>query len=136
MVCFLLETRKFLLDHLINMHDQYVMKISRQTKNAYKKKHRQFSKRQKKAVDTVLNASQILLEWPDEESMPMKELWQQVSKIEYQASIDDLRVLKHLNDRGYGDLLLARYPSLRKYFADFIHLPFGGLFSKRARSKN
>ncbi|WP_208612618.1 hypothetical protein [Xenorhabdus vietnamensis] len=26
--------------------------------------------------------------------------------------------------RGYGDILLARYPSLRKYFPAFLHLPF------------
>ena len=25
---------------------------------------------------------------------------------------------------GYGDVLLTRYPSLRKYFAAFVHLPF------------
>lgn len=29
-----------------------------------------------------------------------------------------------MEERGYGDLLLARYPSMRKYFAEFIHLPF------------
>ena len=33
-------------------------------------------------------------------------------------------VFKLLEERGYGDLLLARYPSFRKYFAEFIHLPF------------
>ncbi|MBV7331822.1 hypothetical protein KFU94_27055 [Chloroflexi bacterium TSY] len=29
-----------------------------------------------------------------------------------------------LTERGYGDLLIACYPTLRKYFADFIQLPF------------
>ena len=41
-----------------------------------------------------------------------------------QASIDDLHIFKRLEERGYCDLLLTRYPSLRKYFADFIRLPF------------
>jgi len=35
-----------------------------------------------------------------------------------------LQEFKRLEERGYGDLLLNRYPSLRKYFADFIRLPF------------
>ena len=51
MICFLLETRKVLLDHLVKMHDQYVMEISRRSKNSYEKKHRQLRRRQKRAVD-------------------------------------------------------------------------------------
>jgi len=39
-------------------------------------------------------------------------------------SINDLNTFKYLSERGYGDLLLNRYPSMRKYFSDFIHLPF------------
>ena len=35
-----------------------------------------------------------------------------------------MRIFKRLEERGYCDLLLTRYPSLRKYFADFIRLPF------------
>lgn len=33
-------------------------------------------------------------------------------------------MFKRLEERGYGDLLLIRYPSLRKYFVQFLHLPF------------
>jgi len=124
MSCFLLETRKVLLDHLVKMHDQYVMEICRQARNAYEKKHRDLRKRQKKAVDTVLNTTNILLDWPDDEPISKQDLWQQVSEIELRSSLDDLRLFKQLEERGYGDLLLARYPSLRKYFADFLHLPF------------
>lgn len=124
MICFLLETRKALLDHLVKMHDQYVMEICRQAKNTYEKKHRDLRKRQKRAVDTVLNTTNILLNWPDDEPIAKKELWQQVSETDLRASLDDLRLFKTLEERGYGDLLLARYPSLRKYFADFLHLPF------------
>jgi hypothetical protein len=49
---------------------------------------------------------------------------QKIGKEKLKSSIDDLHIFKRLEERGYGDLLLARYPSLRKYFADFIHLPF------------
>ena len=42
----------------------------------------------------------------------------------FRAALVDLRVFQRLEERGYGDLLLARYPSLRKYFAEFLHLPF------------
>ncbi len=39
-------------------------------------------------------------------------------------SLNTLHIFKQLEERGYGAILLARYPSLRKYFADFVHLPF------------
>ncbi|MEM1369036.1 MAG: DUF4158 domain-containing protein [Cyanobacteria bacterium P01_H01_bin.15] len=62
MVCFLLETRKILLDHLVTMHDQYMLSLSRRLTHRYEMKHREFRKRQKKAVDVVLETNTILLE--------------------------------------------------------------------------
>lgn len=124
MICFLLETRKILLDHLVGMHDQYVLALCRKARNAYEQKHRNLRKKQKKAVDTILNTGDILLGWPDDEPLSKQDLWQRISERELRDSLDDLRLFKELEERGYGDLLLARYRTLRKYFADFLHLPF------------
>lgn len=124
MVCFLLETRKVLLDHLVTMHDQYLMDMCRKSKNIYEQKHRDLRRRQKKAVDVVLDANHCLLNWPAEEPLLKAAFWQQVDEEKFRSSLEDLRTFKQLEESGYGDLLLARYPSLRKYFAEFIHLPF------------
>lgn len=124
MICFLLETRKVLLDHLVKMHDQYIATITRQSKSTYEKEHRALRKRQKRAVDVVLHVNDLLLAWPKEEPILKQKLWQQVNELDLRTSLDDLRVFKRLEERGYGDILMRRYPSLRKYFADFIHLPF------------
>lgn len=124
MVCFLLESRKILLDHLVKMHDQYMTELCRQTKNSHDKKHKEFRKRQKKAIDAVLDTTDVLLEWPDEQPLYKQDLWQRIDEKHLLVSIDDLRIFKRLEERGYCDLLLTRYPSLRKYFADFIRLPF------------
>lgn len=124
MICFLLETRKVLLDHLVRMHDQYITEICRECRNIYEKKHRMLRRRHKRAVDTVIQTSTFFLNWPDDEPMPKEELWLQVSEADLRASLEDLHRFKTLEERGYGDLLLARYPSLRKYFADFLQLPF------------
>ncbi len=124
MVSFLLETRKILLDHLVTMHDQYLIDMCRKAKNIYERKHRDLRRRQKKAVDVVLDANHRLLDWPAEKPLLKEELWQQVDEEKFRSSLEDLHTFKHLEERGYGDLLLARYPSLRKYFAEFLHLPF------------
>lgn len=124
MIGFLLETRKALLDHLVTMHDQYVMEMCRQTRNAYEKKHRDLRKRQKRAIDVVLDTTHLILDWPDDQPLSKQDIWRQVDERKLRGALEDLRTFKRLEERGYGDLLLARYPSLRKYFAEFIHLPF------------
>ncbi len=124
MICFLLETRKNLLDYLVEMHDQYMTKIVRESRNIYEKKHRALRKRQKRAVDIVLKTTDMLLAWPEEEPLLKSNIWQQVNETDLRDSLDTLRTFKTLEERGYGDILINRYPSLRKYFADFLHLPF------------
>lgn len=124
MACFLLETRKVLLDHLVKMHDQYLTDLCRKSKNLYEQKHRALRQRQKKAVDIVLEANHYLLDWPTEQPLLKAEFWQLVNEAKLRSALEDLQAFKRLEERGYGDLLLARYPSLRKYFAAFIHLPF------------
>jgi len=86
MVCFLLETRKVLLDHLVKMHDQYIMEITRQSRNTYEKKHRQLRQRHKKAVDMVLNTTSALLNWPDDEPISKEAFLKQVGEPELRAS--------------------------------------------------
>ncbi len=121
---FLLETHKVLLDHLVKMHDQYLLELCRHAKNAHEQQHRELRKRQKKAVDIVLATTNVFLEWPDELPLSKTEFWQRVDEPTFRHSLEDLRTFKQLEERGYGDLLLTRYPSLRKYFAQFLHLPF------------
>jgi len=124
MVCFLLETRKILLDHLVKMHEQYLMDMSRKARNIYEEKHRKLRKRQKKAVDRVLDMNDYLLDFPKTRITLQSGLWERFDKAQLRDALDDLRDFKRLEERGYADLMLARYPSLRKYFAEFIQLPF------------
>ncbi len=62
--------------------------------------------------------------WPEEQALYKRDLWRNVGESRFKASLETLRAYQRLEERGYGDRLLNRYPSLRKYFALFIHLPF------------
>ncbi|MCU7888185.1 MAG: hypothetical protein KZQ66_01125 [Candidatus Thiodiazotropha sp. (ex Lucinoma aequizonata)] len=124
MLCFLLEGRNVLLDYLVRMHDQYIMDILRKDKRTHEKKHRKFRIRQKKAIDTLLDATHQILDWPDDKPLNKVNLWQRIDEKKLLESVNDLYIFKRLEERGYGDILLARYPSLRKYFPEFLHLPF------------
>ena len=123
-ICFLIESRKVMLDYLIDMHDQYMMELCRECKNAYEKKHREFRKRHKKAVDIVLKATDTLFDLPENIALTRADLFKLIDEKELRQSHEDMRIFKRIEERGYSDLLLARYPSFRKYFSDFIKLPF------------
>ena len=75
MLCFLLETRKVLLDNLVKMHDQFIMDLLRHGKRLHEQKHREFRKRQKKAIDTILEVTNCLLGSQDDRPLFKKELW-------------------------------------------------------------
>lgn len=106
------------------MHDQFIMDMLRKAKRIHEKKHREFRKRQKKAIDTVLYTTHLILDWIDEKPLHKADLWCHVDEKKLLECVDDLHIFKRLEERGYGDILLGRYPSLRKYFAEFILLPF------------
>jgi len=124
MVCFLLETRKMLLDHLVKMHDQYILEMCRHSKEAYEEKHREIRKRHKRAVDAILGTTQLLLDWQDDVAKYKTDFFKNDDEKILRRFVEELHNFKKLEERGYGDQLLARYPSLRKYFAQFILLPF------------
>jgi hypothetical protein len=90
MICFLLETRKILLDHLVTMHDQSLVEITRHAKNAYEQKHRELRKRQKRALDVMLDTTDFLLEWPDDQPLSKHEIWRQVEEGTLRRSRHDL----------------------------------------------
>uniref|UniRef100_UPI001F02CEC4 Tn3 family transposase n=1 Tax=Xenorhabdus sp. Sc-CR9 TaxID=2584468 RepID=UPI001F02CEC4 len=112
------------LDHLVKMHDQYIMDMLRKGKQKYEKKHREFRQRQKKAIDTMLETTHFLLNWLNDKPLNKADLWHWIDEKKLLKSVADLHIFKQLEESGYGDILLARYPSLRKYFPAFLHLPF------------
>ena len=72
----------------------------------------------------MLETTDLLLEWPEECAFSKAELWQQIDERTFRSSLADLRTFKWLEERGYSDVFLTRYPGLRKYFTVFLHLPF------------
>lgn len=120
----MIETQKILLDYLVKMHDQLLTDMSRHSKNAYETKHREIHKRHKRAVDNIIDTSHSLILLPDNQPICKEEILSPNQEKILLESIQVLEIFKKLEEKGLGDLLLARYPSLRKYFADFIKLPF------------
>jgi len=124
MLYFLLETRQRLLDHLVKMHDQYMNDLVRKCRYLHKKQVDQLRRQKTKALDVVLAFNDSVLNRPEDKAFYKRDVLQNIDEDTVKSSLDTLRKYNELEKRGYADLLLRRYPTMRKYFADFIHLPF------------
>jgi TnpA family transposase len=122
--CFLLETRKELLDNLVKMHDQYILDLTRRIRNKYEKKQKKSRNKNKRAVVVLLKISETILNQDADASIRAEDLIEEVGRENLQEAIADLKEFKRLTERGYADMLISHYPSLRKYFSDFLRLPF------------
>ncbi|MCF6777848.1 Tn3 family transposase [Thiotrichales bacterium 19X7-9] len=124
MICFLIESRKALLDHIVNMHDQFMMEICRTSRNAHEKQHKLLRKRHKKAVDVMISISDYLLIISEADEIDSSSLINEINFQELKQSNSDMKTFKRLEERGFSDILLRKYPNFRKYFSSFIKLPF------------
>jgi TnpA family transposase len=124
LLIFLYESQKVLLDHLVALHDQYMTEVLRETKNLYEKRHRAYRKRHKKALDSIVIPVDYLLEQSSNKAIYLKEIYQLIPEKELRAKREDIALYKHLEEHGFADILCSKYRSLRKYFAEFIKLPF------------
>jgi len=122
LVCFLVEAHKSLLDHLITLHEQYVTGLLRRSRHAFDERHREFRKRARRGIHTVLSAMEILLERRTGD--PLMALYCEIDQSTLRAALEDCREFERLEDHGLQDELRARYSGLRRYLPAFLELPF------------
>jgi TnpA family transposase len=122
--CFLVEAQKTILDHIVEMHREYLTGMARRARNTVDQRHREVRQRANKSLATVLRAMEIVTD----ESMPQESrilnLYMQFDGATLRDAMSVVRDLHELSDRGYFDELLVRYSHFRRYFSAFVALPF------------
>ena len=83
------------------MHDQYMMELHRKSKNINDKRLKLLRKRQGRAISTALKAIDALLDWPSNEPLYVKTLWQRIDEKELRESREDMAAFQRLENRGY-----------------------------------
>lgn len=131
---FLVETEKTLLDNLVEMHDQYLTEMMRHSRSAYEEKFRDYRRKAKAGMETVLSTVENLLaendsDNKDENKNENDENTDFFANFKFEKSalreaVDICRTWTRLVERGLLDELSARYPSLRRYLLEFLNLPF------------
>jgi TnpA family transposase len=124
--CFLVEAQKTTLDHLVEMHREYLTGMARRARNTLDQRHRDVRQRANKGLATMLRAMEIITD----EAMPKESrivnLYMQFDDATLRDAMTIVRDLHELGDHGYFDELLLRHSHFRRYWPLFIGLPFKG----------
>jgi len=126
LACFLVEAERSLLDHLVEMHDQYLTTMWRRARHAFEERHRQLRRRAREGVETVLLAIDILLAPHSDGEDVRAQVSQRVGLEHLHEAAQSCREFQRLEERGQLDELCARYANLRRYLPAFFSLPFAG----------
>jgi len=117
--CFLSEIEKTLLDHVVEMNDQFLTTMCRHARRDYEENHRHFRRKAKEGVDVLLSAMDILLMPEQSRDEAFALLYRHIGEDRLQEAVNNCKEFKRLEERGYLDELCARYTNLRKYSPHF-----------------
>ena len=118
---FLSESQKTLLDSLVLMHDQFIQKMLRETKNIYEKQQRLYRKKSKTSLNGILSFLDALFECKEK---TFESLFDSFPQEELKKDVKNVRFYRDLEDRGFMEILSRRYRGIRRYFPRFVNLPF------------
>jgi len=124
LACFLSDAEKTLLDHVVTMNEQYLTGFCRRSRHAFEERHREFRKRAKKGVETLLGAMEIVLDSRPADGNLLAVLYKQFEEPTLREAMEACREFKRLEESGYQDELRARHHHLGRYLPTFLKLPF------------
>lgn len=124
LICFIMETRKILLDYVIELHDQFITGLWRRAKHSFEERFQEYRQRAKKANDILLTSMDFILDRAPEQPITLMQLYQQVNERTLKQAVQDCYTYKRLEEKGLAEALCARYATLRRYFSAFVQLPF------------
>ncbi|MBX9721911.1 MAG: Tn3 family transposase, partial [Candidatus Obscuribacterales bacterium] len=122
--CFLAESRKTILDHIVALHDQYMTETTRKCKNKHDKKLKEGRRRARHGMSIVLDATEIMVD----ATVPVDErvgvLFEKFDEDRLRDALNNCRQIQRVEERGFVDELCAHYSALRRYFPRFLMLDF------------
>src|SRR5215471_16383145 len=105
--------------HLVQMHDQFLTTMCRRSRHAFEERHREFRRRAKKGVETLLSAIEILLQRGNGPAS-VKDVYEKIGQTCLRDALEDCRNFQRLEEAGYQNELRARYSPLRRYLPAFL----------------
>jgi TnpA family transposase len=120
--CYLLETRKTLIDQIVEMNDQFLIGMNRLSRNAVEKQRKPLQRRARDGLQRMLSAIDELVAADGGQTLDaFRDALGTPALVE---AAQACRAYERLEARGHLDAMLARYSTLRQYLPAFFALPF------------
>ena len=120
--CYLVETRRTLLDQVVEMNDLFLTGTNRRARNSVEKQRKTLRRRARDGLRRVLGAVDALVAADGAQTVEAFRDAQDPPAL-VEAAIA-CRAYERLEARGHLDAMLARYGTLRQYLPAFFGLPF------------
>lgn len=124
--CFLVESHKTMLDHLVALHDQLLTKKMREAHHAFEQRYQQLRRQYRRGLTKLIATGNTLLDPTRASTTTLATLLEDLDATALRAAVDICTERYQLEERGEIDALRARYPGLRRYLPAFFALPFQG----------
>lgn len=122
--CFLLEAHRTILDHIVDMHRQFVTGMRRRARHAVEQRQREIQERAQHGLSVMLRTVERLLVAGREQSAAA--LVDEVGAAALRDALARCRELEQVGEHGLFDELLARHAHMKRYLPAFLDLPFEG----------
>jgi TnpA family transposase len=124
LACFLTETSKTLLDHIIEMNEAMLQKKEQKSRCAFNKDFKRLRKKAKKSLQIVLSASRKMLNHSNPDETTLTDFYQIIGKEKTESALTACEELYEYEQNGFYDILEGKYTDLRKYTSRFFELDF------------
>ena len=124
--CFLAEAQKMTLDHLVEMHREFLTGMSRRARTKVEERQREVRSRATKGIATMLRAVDIVLNRSRAPAEVIDAVYKQVDEETLRAAAATCREFCSLGDHGFVEEMVARHSHLKQYLPAFLELPFRG----------
>ncbi len=122
--CFLVETSKTVLDHLIEMNDQHLTKLIGECRRAAQEKESHYWKLTREGQDLLVGSMEWMLERSHSREA-WEELLEKTPVTELRNACAHYRESRRLEQTGYVGILRERLRwQVRPYLQEFLKLPF------------
>ena len=122
--CFLVEAQKIVLDQIVAMNDQRLMKKCREARQALEARRQELRRRTNSGLESILTTIETWLDPHLPRQITLSDLYCHLDAAALRQAVADCRTLTRWEERGYVDELCGRYAYLRRYLPAFIELPF------------
>ncbi len=120
--CFLAETQKVILDHVIEMHRTYMLTLHRHAKSRLLEREHTAHHRARDGLSTVVAAMRSMLEDPTKKTM--SDVFAELGEDDVRSAVAACALLDRLGEGGLYDEIRAGHHLLKRYLPEFLRLPF------------